>query len=144
VPNESNSLEQISAARRRAETWLKEAEDYLSKGREPLEGGVLSGKQARKEIEALTYLENEGSSCLQDLDRLLRAASHLFPSQLRSFEPKFSRARPIMLHASAVLEQISGVHEEIVSLKMILSDYISAYRRRSSIGGTLRGKIGRR
>jgi hypothetical protein len=85
VASESNILEEISAARRRAEKWLKEAEDYLSKSPELLEGERLSGKQARKEIEALTCLEDEGSSCLKDLKRLLGAASNLIPVSIAKF-----------------------------------------------------------
>jgi hypothetical protein len=113
VSNETNLLEQIATARRIGELWLRHAEQYLKKYRSDYEVRVQSRYDA---IEAKGILEdfgNAGRACFGDLTVLLKSASQLPSSELRKLEPKWSRAKPILSRAGAVLDQVEGVGKEI-------------------------------
>jgi hypothetical protein len=75
VSKEPNILEQISTARRTAETWSRNTEIFVRRTRRPLEAGSLKLKAARNGMEMLARLADEGSSCYEDLDKLLNAVS---------------------------------------------------------------------
>jgi hypothetical protein len=120
MSNEPNILEQISAKRRGAEIWLRDAGDYVRDYRVYLQAGRLSGDYAIEAIDILDGLDDAAYSYFEDLVSLLEEASQLSPSQLRRAEPKFSRAKPILSHADGVLDQIAAVHKEIVSFTAAL------------------------